>query len=264
MKKVSVLLCLCLLFVGCGVGSDIVTVEGSTSLELMLGFLTEGYEKETGKRVNFNPTGSSAGIEAVLSGRCSVGAVSRELTVTESEKLDLIPLAIDTIVVIVNLQNPIMDLSVDEISAIFKGEVTNWSALGGSDRPIVPVGREQGSGTRDVFETATDTKGKCRYIQELTSAGDVIAAVRSNENAIGYTSLEAVGDNVRVLSFNGVAPTIDNITSSTYRLGRRFSLVVSKDRRLSEAEREFLIFAISEKGAHYIELCGAIPLYGRR
>lgn len=259
LKKAVLILCLCLLLTACA-KSGVVTVEGSTSVEKVLGFLTEGYEKETGNRVNFNPTGSSAGVEAVLSGRCGIGAISRELTLAESEKLYSITIAIDTIVIIVHPKNEILNLSTDEISSIFRGEVTNWSELGGSDRPIVPIGRERGSGTRVVFETATNTKDRCQYMQELTSAGDVIAAVSSNENAIGYTSLEAVSGNVRVLSFDGVEPTADNIISNKYRLSRKFLLIVSKTAELSTQQKAFLDFATSEKGSYYINLSGALPL----
>jgi len=260
LRLAAVLLSFCLLLVGCGSGSKTLTVEGSTSVEQVLGFLTEGYEQETGNRVNFNPTGSSAGIEAVLEGRCDIGVVSRELTAEETEKLHYIPIAVDTIVLVVNPKNSIYDLNSEDIASIFKGEVTNWKHFGGEDRPIVPIGRESGSGTRDVFESATGTKGECQYVQELTSAGDIITAVSVNENAIGYTSLEAVKGSVKVLTFNGTEPTEENIKSGKYTLNRRFSLVVSASRQLPQNNREFLEFATSSRGAYYIELAGAVAV----
>lgn len=245
---------------GCSANSETVTVEGSTSVEQVLGFLAEGYELETNRRVNYNPTGSSAGIESVLEGRCDIGVISRELTAEESEMLVSIPFAIDTIVLVTNSDNGVSELGSDDISAIFKGEITNWKELGGNDLPIVPIGRESGSGTRDVFETVTDTKGECLYQQELTSAGDVITAVSSNKNAIGYTSLEAVKGGVNVLSVDGVEPTDENLKSGKYKLQRRFMFVTAGNRELPSAEKAFLNFVLSQRGGYYIELAGVITV----
>lgn len=260
MRFAAVLMIFCLLLVGCSMGSNTVTVEGSTSVEQVLGFLAEGYELETDRNVNYNPTGSSAGIESVLEGRCDIGVISRELTAEESEKLKSIPFAIDTIVLVTNRENSVSELSSAEIFAIFTGEITNWKELGGNDHPIVPIGRESGSGTRNVFETVTDTRGKCLYQQELTSAGDVITAVGSNRNAIGYTSLEAVKGGVSIMSVDGVQPTGESLRSGEYRLRREFLFVTAKNRVLPDSDKAFLDFVLSQRGGYYIELAGVIAV----
>ena len=95
-------------------------------------------------------------------------------------------LAIDGIAIIVHTENTVADLTVEQIAAIFKGEITNWSEVGGKDGEIVCIGREESSGTRDGFESITDTEDACKYRQELTSNGAVLTAVAENPNAIGY------------------------------------------------------------------------------
>ena len=115
-------------------------------------------------------------------------------------------MALDGIAIIVNPANPVSDLSVEQIAQIYTGEITNWKDVGGDDLEISRIGREAGSGTRDGFETITDTKEACKYNQELTSTGDVITTVAGNPNAIGYASLSAVKDSVKALTVGGVAP----------------------------------------------------------
>lgn len=94
-------------------------------------------------------------------------------------------LAYDGIAIIVNPENPVSDLDVETIAKIYKGEITNWKEVGGNDAEIVLIGREAGSGTRDGFESITDTKDACQYRQELSSTGDVITTVAQNPDAIG-------------------------------------------------------------------------------
>ncbi len=127
--------------------------------------------------VTYNPTGSGAGIQAVAEGRCDIGLASRNLKDEEKANLDETVVAIDGIAVIVNKENPVTDLTIEQIAAVYKGEITNWKELGGADAPIVLIGREAASGTRDGFESITGTEDLCKYSQELTSTGDVVQTV---------------------------------------------------------------------------------------
>lgn len=148
--------------------------------------------------ITYDPTGSGAGIQAVQEDRCDIGLSSRYLKEEEKEAgLKETIVALDGIAVIVNPENPISDLSLEQVADIFTGKITNWKELGGNDQEIVLIGREAGSGTRDGFETITKTEENCQYRQELTSTGDVITTVSSNPSAIGYASLEALGDSVK-------------------------------------------------------------------
>ena len=167
--------------------SGSVSTDGSTSMEKVIGALGEAFTNEnTDVKFTYNPTGSGSGIQAVQEGRCDIGLSSRSLKDSEKESgLTETVLAYDGIAVIVNPANPVSGLTIEEIAAIYTGEITNWSQVGGGDAEIVLIGREAGSGTRDGFESITGTKDACQYRQELTSTGDVITTVASNPDAIG-------------------------------------------------------------------------------
>lgn len=193
---------------GCGKsGSESVATDGSTSMEKVIGTLAEAFNEKEGITVTYNPTGSGSGIQAVLEGRCDIGLSSRALKDSEKESLTSTVVALDGIAMIVNPENPVSDLSVAEIADIYTGKITNWSELGGKNAPIVLIGREAGSGTRDGFESTTGTSDACLYRQELTSTGDVITTVAQNPDAIGYASLASLKDSVKALSVDGVAPS---------------------------------------------------------
>ena len=241
--------------------SGTVTTDGSTSMEKVIGFLSEAYMEENDKvKLTYNPTGSGSGIQAVLEGRCDIGLSSRNLKAEEAEKLTGTTVAIDGIAMIVNPENTVEDLTVEAIAAIYKGEVTNWSEVGGNDAPIVLIGREAASGTRDGFESITGTENLCKYTQELTSTGDVVQTVASNPNAIGYASLASVKDSVKTLSVESVKPTTETIQSGEYKIQRSFIFVTKKDGAMSKACEDFFSFATSERADEYIIAAGAVPV----
>lgn len=241
--------------------SATVSTDGSTSMEKVIGYLSESYmEENKNVKVTYNPTGSGAGIQAVSEGRCDIGLSSRDLKDDEKTTLGQTVVAIDGIAIVVNPENKIKDLSVEQIGKIYTGEITNWKDVGGDDKPIVLIGREAASGTRDGFESITGTKDKCKYNQELTSTGDVIQTVSSNPNAIGYASLAAIKDTVKALSVENVKPSKDTIQNKTYKIQRDFVLVTKKDTKLSDAAQKFFDFATSKEADALIEKAGAIPV----
>lgn len=238
-----------------------VSTDGSTSMEKVIGYLSESYmEDNKNVKVTYNPTGSGAGIQAASEGRCDIGLSSRDLKDDEKQTLTQTVVAIDGIAIIVNPQNKIEDLTVEQIGKIYTGEITNWKEVGGEDHPIVPIGREAASGTRDGFESITKTKDKCKYTQELTSTGDVIQTVSGNENAIGYASLASVKDSVKVLKVEGITPSKDTIQNGSYKIQRDFVLVTKKDGKLSDEAQKFFDFATSAQADDLIEKAGAIPV----
>ena len=240
--------------------SGTVSTDGSTSMESVIGFLSEAYQEKTGIKITYNPTGSGAGIQAVQENRCDIGLSSRDLKDEESETLNGTVIAYDGIAIIVNPENPVADMSVEQIAQIYMGEIDNWSAIGGDDAPIVCIGREAASGTRDGFESVTGTADKCKYAQELTSTGDVIQTVASNPNAIGYASLASVGDSVKILSVDGVIPSEETILSGAYLVQRGFLLVTPKGRDLSEIAQDFYDFCMSSEADEWIRKAGAVPI----
>ena len=238
-----------------------VSTDGSTSMEKVIGYLSEAYMDENKNvKVTYNPTGSGSGIQAVSEGRCDIGLSSRDLKDDEKQNLEETVVAIDGIAIIVNPENTVEDLSVEQIGKIYTGEITNWKEVGGEDKPIVPIGREAASGTRDGFESITGTKDKCKYSQELTSTGEVIQTVSGNPNAIGYASLAAVKDTIKVLSVEGVKPSKETIQDKTYKIQRNFVLVTRKGTALSADAQKFFDFATSSAADSLIEKAGAIPV----
>ena len=237
-----------------------VSTDGSTSMESVIGFLSEAYQQKNGVKVTYNPTGSGSGIQAVQEGRCDIGLSSRELKSEEADALNGTVIALDGIAVVVNPQNSVANMTVEQIAKIYTGEINNWSQIGGGDAPIVCIGREAASGTRDGFESVTGTEDKCKYNQELTSTGDVIQTVASNPNAIGYASLASVGESVKAVSVEGVSPSEETILSSEYPIQRGFLLVTPKNRALSEAAQAFYDFCTSAEADELIRKAGAVPI----
>ena len=264
MKKIISLLTVAVLLVcalaGCGGNKNAVATDGSTSMNKVIGALGEAFENETGITVTYNATGSGAGIQAVQEGRCDIGLASRNLKDEEKAKgLEGTILAYDGIAIIVNPNNPVSDLDVETIAKIYTGEIKNWKEVGGNDAEIVLIGREAGSGTRDGFESITDTKDKCDYRQELTSTGDVITTVASNPGAIGYASLASVKDTVKALTVGGVVASEETIKDGSYVVQRPFVLVTKKDAKLSENAQKFFDYITSEAANEIISGAGVVP-----
>ena len=238
-----------------------ITLSGSTSISPLAQQLAKQYVKENkGVKINFtNITGSGSGITAVAEGRCDIGLSSRALKDDEkAQGLKETVLALDGIAVIVNPENPVADLTVEQIASIYKGEIKSWKDVGGNDGEIVLIGREAGSGTRDGFESITDTKDSCKYRQELTSTGDVITTISQNPNAIGYASLASLKDSVKALTVNGVAPSEETVKDGSYLIQRPFVLVTKEGTALSETAQKFFDYITSHDAAEIISAAGAV------
>ena len=268
-KRISLLLvCLSLLSMLCACGakpaaglSGSIATDGSTSMAKVIGALGEAFTNENNEvKFTYNPTGSGTGIIAVTEGRCDIGLSSRTLKDDEKNAgLTETVLAYDGIAVIVHPENPVNDLSMEQIADIYTGKITNWKELGGDDSSIVLIGREAGSGTRDGFESVTDTKGACQYRQELTATGDVIASVAGNKAAIGYASTASIKDTVKAVTVAGIAASEATILDGSYSLQRPFVLATRTGEALSEAAQKFFDYITSTAAADIIRASGAVP-----
>ena len=241
-----------------------VSTDGSTSMEKVIGALSESFMAANGGvTVNYNPTGSGSGITAVQEGTCDIGLSSRALKDEEKAAgLKETILAYDGIAIIVHPDNPVADLSIEQIAKLYTGEITNWKDVGGNDAEVVLIGREAASGTRDGFESITGTKDKCQYRQELTSTGDVITAVSQNPDAIGYASLASIKDSVKALNVDGVTPGEATVKDGSYKVQRPFVLVTMEGKELSPAAQAFFDYAISSDAAFIIAKAGAVAVAG--
>jgi len=238
-----------------------VSMAGSTSMEKLANALAEAFmEKYPDVTVTAEFTGSGAGLESLAAGSVNIGNASRALSDDEkgTGAVENI-VAIDGIAVITDTENTVKDLTSDELSGIYTGEVRNWKELGGPDEQIVVIGREAGSGTRGAFEELLEIEDKCSYAQELDSTGAVLAKTAATPGAIGYVSLDVVDDTVAALSLNSVVATEENILAGDYMLSRPFVMATMGEiSKQSEAVQTFFEFVESEEGKTIIKNVGLI------
>ena len=244
--------------------SGAVALNGSTSMEKVVGVLGEQFMADNqGVSVTYDATGSGAGIEAASNGSADIGLASRALKDEEAASgLVGTTVALDGIAVIVNADSKVADLTVEQIAAIFTGEITDWSEVGGEAGTISCIGREAGSGTRDGFESITGTTDACKMDQELTSTGAVIEAVAGNPNAIGYASLSSVEgkDTVKAVTVDGVECSEATVLDGSYAIQRPFVFVTKADAALSAQAQAFFDFATSAAANDLIRAAGAVPV----
>ena len=241
--------------------SGSITLSGSTSMDKLAKALQEGFmTSNRGVTVNVEFNGSSAGIEQVLKGSVNIGNASRNLKEAEvSEGAVENIVAIDGIAVIVDNANKVTDITTEELQQIYTGEVTNWSQIGGTDTPIVVIGREAGSGTRGAFEELLEIEDKCEYAQELDSTGTVLANVSATPGAIGYVSLDVINDTVTTVKLDGVEPTEENIAGGSYSLCRPFVMATKGEiSEQDEVTQAFFAYIASEEGKAIIKQVGLI------
>ena len=237
-----------------------VTLGGSTSVEKVIGALSESFMQEyPDVDVTYDPTGSGAGITGAQEGTLDIGLSSRALKDDETG-LTATTFALDGIAIVVNPENAVSDLSLEQIKGLADGTITNWSEVGGADAPVVLIGREAGSGTRDGFESIVGVKDACKYESELTSTGAVIAAVASNPNAFGYASLSAVDETVKPVTVDGVAASEATVQDGSYKIQRPFVFVTEEGAALSEAAQAFMDYATNAQVNELIQGAGAVPV----
>ncbi|MCF2670073.1 phosphate ABC transporter substrate-binding protein [Butyricicoccus pullicaecorum] len=237
-----------------------VTLGGSTSVEKVIGALSESFMQEyPDVDVTYDPTGSGAGITGAQEGTLDIGLSSRALKDDETG-LTATTFALDGIAIVVNPENAVSDLSLEQIKGLADGTITNWSEVGGADAPVVLIGREAGSGTRDGFESIVGVKDACEYESELTSTGAVIAAVASNPNAFGYASLSAVDETVKPVTVEGVAASEATVQDGSYKIQRPFVFVTKEGAALSEAAQAFMDYATNAQVNELIQGAGAVPV----
>lgn len=243
--------------------SGSIAMAGSTSMEKLANAVAEAFmEKYPGVTVTAEFTGSSAGIESLQAGSVDIGNSSRSLK-DEEKAAGCVEniVAIDGIAVVLDPANTVTDLTQDQLVQIYKGEVTNWKDLGGTDEPIVVVGREAGSGTRGAFEELLGVEDACQYANELDSTGAVIAKVASTPGAIGYASLDAVDDTIIAAKLNGVEPTEENIKAGSYILSRPFVMATMGEvSSQSEAVQALFDYLKSDEGKQLIQSVGLITV----
>ncbi len=252
---------------GCGSKNEVsklsgnLSLAGSTSMEKLCEAMSESFmEANPGVTVTVEYTGSGAGLESLAAGSVDIGNASRKLKDAEKESGSVENIvAIDGIAVILDKSNIVTDVTSETLTMIYTGEITNWKEVGGNDEPIVVIGREAGSGTRDAFEELLKVKDLCKYAQELDSTGAVLAKVASTPGAIGYVSLDVVDATVIGLKIDGVEPTEEQILAGKYLLQRPFVMATKGEiSAQNDLVKAWFDYISSEAGKNVIKKVGLI------
>lgn len=243
--------------------SGSISMVGSTSMEKFANALSESFmEKYPKVTVTAEFVGSGAGVEAVNNGSADIGNSSRNLK--DEEKANGVAeniVAIDGIAVVVDPSNTVEDLTKQQLSDLYEGKVTNWKDVGGSDAPVVVVGRESGSGTRSAFEELLGLEDLCKYSNELDSTGAVMAKVASTPGSIGYVSLDVLDDTVKALKLEGAEPTEENIKAGSYFLSRPFVMATKGDiSQQNDLVKALFDYIYSEDGTEIVKSVGLIAV----
>ena len=259
-------------FVGCGNNSSdgnseggevTISISGSTSVGPLMGKLAEKFESENSNvSIEINEVGSSAGIKDAINGVSEIGMSSRELKDEEASAVKATTIAYDGIAIITNTNNPIKNITMDQIKGIYTGEITNWNQIeGGKDAPIVVVSREEGSGTRDAFQEIVGYKSEELLADAMiaNATGAVKETVATNDNAIGFVSFEYLDDKVNIVSVENVEPKAELVQSGEYKISRPFILVNKAD-GLSEEGQKLIDFILSDEGQTLVKENKAIPV----
>lgn len=259
-------------FVGCGNdGTDsgnsgksiTISISGSTSVGPLMEKIAEKYESDNSNvSIEINQVGSSAGIKDAINGVSEIGMSSRELKSEEEKEVKSTVIAYDGIAIITNKNNPIKNITLDQIKGIFTGEITNWSEIeGGKDAPIVVASREEGSGTRDAFQEIVGYKSEELRADAMISNGNggLKETVVGNENAIGFVSFEYLDDKVNIVNVENVEPKADLVKSGEYKISRPF-LLATKEGSLSENGQKLIDFILSDEGQAIVKENKLIPV----
>jgi len=240
-----------------------ITITGSTSVEkILLDMADEFMAYNPDVEINYIGTGSSAGIEDSILGVNDIGASSRKLKESElSEGLETVTFAYDGIALITHPENPVTNLTLDQIVKIYSGQITNWNEVGGSDGTIIVVSREGASGTRGAFEelTALEDIGLTDSATVVEGNGNVQAAVAGNENAIGYVSFSFINDTVKAITVEGVEANALEVKADKYILSRPF-LFTYKPEKLTTVTKAFLEYIVTSEAQVAVEQHGGITI----
>jgi len=237
------------------------TFAGSTTLQPLVAKIGDAFQKANPQVTLDNAAGGSVvGIQAVHDGSVDIGMASRALTEAEAEGITQYQIATDVIAIVVHPDNPVQNLTLEQLRGIYMGDITNWQEVGGPDQPIVPVAREKSSGTRGAFDELVLEKQEpaAANLRTAVTAGDVAALVSKDASAIGYLGFGNMEPSVKAIQINGVAPSEAAAAQKTYPLTRPLILLTGP---LSQPlANEFIAFALSAEGQKLVEEFGWVPV----
>lgn len=217
---------------GCNNTSNQITIGGSSSVEELMKDMMSDYQS-INQNINiiYDSQGSSAGVRGANTNSYSIGSASREIKEDEIKEGAVVDtIAIDGIVLIVNPDNPIVNLSIQQIHDIYTGKITNWKTVGGKNEQIAVYSRDGASGTREAFESIIKFNGygedqMIQSAKESPSNAEIVTKVMQNSGGIGYISLDSINDKIKPINVDNIEPTINNIKNGKYEITRPFNLL---------------------------------------
>ncbi|MCL1865221.1 MAG: PstS family phosphate ABC transporter substrate-binding protein [Spirochaetes bacterium] len=254
--------------IGCTKNSgNKVVIKGSTTVLPITQKTTEEFRKSNKISITIEGSGSGNGIKALLDGTCDIANSSREMKAEESEEakkrgieVQEITVAIDMIVPVVNTANPVQNLSMAQLKAIYDGSISNWKQLGGNDASIVAISRDTSSGTYEIWHEKVMKKTDVRNDALLqASNGAIVSAVAGNPKAVGYVGYGYVDSSIKALSVDKKNPTIENGKSGVYPISRKLYMYVNKN-KLSAETKKYIDFVLSPEGQKLVKETGFISI----
>lgn len=233
---------------------------GSTTVEpVALAAIEHLMEEYPDLKISYDSQGSSVGVKGVLAGTYTLGGASRELKDSEiAEGVKATAVALDGVAVIVNKSTiTISNLTLDQVIAIYAGEITNWSEVGGPDAEIVVFNRDEASGTRSCFKDATVKKQKKSFVTSaaiVTSNGDMVSKIAATPYSIGYCGFGYIGRDPKAkpITVDGVQPKAENVKNNTYKIARPLNIVYT-ELKAGSVEKAFVDFLLSEDGQEIVK-----------
>jgi phosphate transport system substrate-binding protein len=236
---------------GCG-GDDTgqLSVSGSTTVQPLAEELAEAFmQKNPGIMVTVQGGGSTMGVKSTAEGITDIGTASRELFPAEAAAIKAHVFAYDGIAIVVHPENPVRELTTEQLRDIYAGTITNWSEVGGDDASISVMAREEGSGTRTSLEEKIMKPGGALITKNALlqpSNGAIRTAAAGDEHAIGFISFAYLNDSVRAVILDSVEPSLANAEDGLYPIIRPLLLLTKKTP--SGMIKEFIDFCLSPEG----------------
>lgn len=237
------------------------TFAGSTTIQPLMAKIGDAFQQENPRvSLDIAAGGSLVGIQAIHDGTVDIGMASRALTADEAQGITQVQIATDVIAIITNPQNPVQNLSIEQLRQIYRGEIANWKDVGGPDKAIVVITREKSSGTRGAFDELVleNKESLAPNLLTAVTAGDVVSLVSQEPLAIGYVGFGNLGSDVKAVAVEGVIPSSETALSGQYPLTRPLLLLTGP---LSQKlATRFIEFVLSPEGQVLVAESGWVPV----
>ncbi len=266
LKLLAVIVSAAVITSGSAYAGKKLTIQGSdTLLEMVTAEAAAYMKKKNEATIQVTGGGSGTGIAAIINGSTDVANASRPMKKKERKKIEKrgtkvfeVAIALDGISLYMHPENPVSDLSTDQLKDIYTGKINNWKEVGGSDAKIIRYSRENSSGTYAFFKKHVLKKQNYAVdCQNMPGTASVVNAVSKDKNAIGYGGL-SYAEGVKVAKVNGVSPSPETVSDGSYPVSRSlYQYTIGKPKGLA---KDFIDFELSKEGQKLAVKAGYVPL----